>query len=175
MVGSSFTRLTKILLVALSSVFLLSKDTHAQDLTEAVQAHMTGAATYTLATYRKAPRSPKFGFWGHSKVARLSQPQSSGYIPLSAGGKGRPKAWCGWYMRQLKGGGPEFNTARNWVSYGRPASPGYGVVVVWPHHVGYIVGSDSRGWIVRSGNWNNRVADVPLRRMPSNIIAFRQG
>lgn len=88
-------------------------------------------------------------------------------------GDGRPKAWCGWYMRQIKGGGPSFNKASNWTSFGRKSAPGLGVVVVWPHHVGYIVGRNDKGWIVRSGNWNNRVADVPLSRMPKNILAFR--
>lgn len=85
----------------------------------------------------------------------------------------RPSKWCGWYMRQIKGGGPQYNLAKNWMYYGVPTSPSIGAVVVWPHHVGYIVNRDSRGWIVRSGNWNNRIADVPLNRMPRNVIAYR--
>src|ERR1700690_1219362 len=37
---------------------------------------------------------------------------------------GRPSAWCGWEMRHLVGGnpGPEYNLARNWAHWGRPAS-----------------------------------------------------
>lgn len=85
---------------------------------------------------------------------------------------GRPRAWCGWYMRSIYGGGPSFNLARNWLNYGSVSKPQIGAVVVWPHHVGYIVDRDQRGWIVRSGNWNNRVADVPLSRM-GLPIAFR--
>lgn len=85
----------------------------------------------------------------------------------------RPRAWCGWYMRTVKGGGPSFNVAANWRYYGSPASPGIGAVVVWPHHVGYISGQDSRGWLVTSGNYDNRVATVPLNRMPRNVIAYR--
>ena len=87
---------------------------------------------------------------------------------------GRPKAWCGWYARQRLGvRDPNYNRAIYWLHYGRPTSPQIGVVVVWPHHVGYIIGGTPGNWIVRSGNWNNRVADVPLNRMPRNIIAFR--
>src|ERR1017187_5113399 len=42
---------------------------------------------------------------------------------------GRPSAWCGWYMRQLKGGGPELNLARNWARVGSPSAPQIGAVV----------------------------------------------
>lgn len=86
---------------------------------------------------------------------------------------GRPRAWCGWYMRQVLGvSNPAYNMARHWVTYGAATNARIGAVVVWPHHVGYIVSKDRRGWIVRSGNWNNRVADVPLSRM-GRPIAFR--
>ena len=27
----------------------------------------------------------------------------------------KPEKWCGYYMRSLLGGGPEYNLARNWV------------------------------------------------------------
>ncbi len=65
----------------------------------------------------------------------------------------RPRAWCGWWMRTQRGGGPELNLAWNWSRWGRPTSPQVGAVVVWRHHVGEIVGRSSNGvWIVRSGN-----------------------
>lgn len=86
---------------------------------------------------------------------------------------GRPRAWCGWYMRQMLGvSNPEYNLAANWRYYGRASEPGIGTVVVWPHHVGIITSRDNRGWIVRSGNYSNRVADVPLSRF-ARPIAFR--
>lgn len=70
-----------------------------------------------------------------------------------AGVGGRPGAWCGWWMRTQRGGGPEYNVARNWANYGSSTSPQVGAVVVWPHHVGEIVGrADNGQWIVRSGN-----------------------
>src|SRR5262245_7320825 len=39
------------------------------------------------------------------------------------GGLGpRPRAWCGWWMRGQRGGGPELNVAWNWSKWGRPAT-----------------------------------------------------
>ena len=65
----------------------------------------------------------------------------------------RPSAWCGWWMRTQRGGGPELNLAWNWSRWGRPTVAQIGAVVVWPHHVGEIVGKAPNGqWIVRSGN-----------------------
>ena len=69
------------------------------------------------------------------------------------GNNGRPRAWCGWWMRQQRGGGPELNLAWNWSRWGRPSGPQVGAVVVWRHHVGEIVGRAANGqWLVRSGN-----------------------
>src|SRR5581483_7844173 len=66
----------------------------------------------------------------------------------------RPAAWCGWEMRHLVGAdpGPSFNLARNWAHWGRPGPAGVGAVVVWPHHVGKIVGRKDGEWIIESGN-----------------------
>jgi len=69
------------------------------------------------------------------------------------GNNGRPRAWCGWWMRQQRGGGPEMNLAWNWSRWGRSSGPQVGAVVVWRHHVGEIVGRAANGqWLVRSGN-----------------------
>ena len=88
---------------------------------------------------------------------------------------GRPSAWCGWEMRQLVGRdpGPEFNQARKWAQWGHAGPAGIGAVVVWPHHVGLIVGRQNGQWIVKSGNDGNRVRTRPLP--VSNAIAFRWG
>ncbi len=82
----------------------------------------------------------------------------------SAGGAGgRPRAWCGWWMRTQLGGGPEYNLAANWRNYGRPSGPQVGAVVVWPHHVGMITGRAANGqWIVKSGNDGNAVRERPM-------------
>lgn len=79
--------------------------------------------------------------------------RSDNQVRRVAGSNGRPRAWCGWWMRQQRGGGPEYNLAWNWRNYGSPSGPQVGAVVVWPHHVGQIVGQASNGmWLVQSGN-----------------------
>jgi len=81
---------------------------------------------------------------------------SAGY----SGAGGRPRAWCGWWMRTQLGGGPEYNLAANWRNYGHSTTPQVGAVVVWPHHVGIITGQASNGqWIVKSGNDGNAVRE----------------
>lgn len=85
----------------------------------------------------------------------------------------RPSAWCGWWMRSQKGGGPEYNLARNWAHRGTNAGgPRVGAVVVWPHHVGIITGKAANGlWIVKSGNDSNSVRE--RARSVAGAIAFR--
>lgn len=74
----------------------------------------------------------------------------------------RPGAWCGWWMRTQRGGGPEYNLAWNWSRRGQPSEPKVGAVVVWRHHVGEITGRAKNGqWIVRSGNDGGRVRERP--------------
>jgi hypothetical protein len=74
----------------------------------------------------------------------------------------RPSRWCGWWMRTQMGGGPEYNLAHNWTSWGHPSGPRVGAVVVWPHHVGLITGRTAGGeWIVKSGNDGGRVRERP--------------
>jgi hypothetical protein len=74
----------------------------------------------------------------------------------------RPRAWCGWWMRTQRGGGPEYNVAWNWSRRGQPSEPKVGAVVVWRHHVGEITGRAKNGqWIVRSGNDGGRVRERP--------------
>ncbi|HVX74499.1 MAG TPA: hypothetical protein VHB49_00125 [Bradyrhizobium sp.] len=89
---------------------------------------------------------------------------------------GRPAAWCGWYMRSQVGAdpGPSYNLARNWAHYGSNAGgPRVGAIVVWPHHVGRIVGREQSGqWIVQSGNDGHAVRTRP--RSLAGAIAFRE-
>jgi len=88
---------------------------------------------------------------------------------------GRPRAWCGWKMRQLVGSdpGPQFNLARSWTRWGQPGPAGIGAVVVWPHHVGKIVGREGGMWIIQSGNDGNRMRTRPLSI--GGAIAIRWG
>jgi hypothetical protein len=85
----------------------------------------------------------------------------------------RPSAWCGWEMRRLVGSdpGPAFNLARNWASWGRAGAPGVGAVVVWPHHVGKIVGREGGVWVIESGNDGHAIRTRP--RSIGGAIAFR--
>src|SRR6201996_9169104 len=87
----------------------------------------------------------------------------------------RPAAWCGWEMRQLVGSdpGPQYNLARNWSHWGSSGPAGVGAVVVWPHHVGKIVGKENGEWVIESGNDGNRVRPRPLSI--AGAIAIRWG
>lgn len=87
----------------------------------------------------------------------------------------RPSAWCGWQMRQLVSAdpGPAYNLARNWAHWGHAGPPGVGAVVVWPHHVGKIVGQENGMWIIESGNDGHRVRTRP--RSIASAIAIRWG
>jgi hypothetical protein len=88
---------------------------------------------------------------------------------------GRPAAWCGWEMRQLVSSdpGPSYNLARNWAGWGRSGPAGVGAVVVWPHHVGKIVGQQGGTWVVESGNDGHAVRTRP--RSLAGVIAIRWG
>jgi hypothetical protein len=87
---------------------------------------------------------------------------------------GRPRAWCGWYMRSQVGSdpGPAYNLARSWAHYRANAGgPTVGAIVVWRHHVGKIVGQENGQWIVQSGNDGHAVRTRP--RSLAGAIAFR--
>ena len=96
-------------------------------------------------------------------------------VPANASYGPKPAKWCGWQMRQEVGQDPgrAYNLAINWKNYGRPADgPSVGVIVVWPHHVGKIVGRDGRGqWIIRSGNDGNALRE--RARSLSKVVAYR--
>ena len=95
-------------------------------------------------------------------------------IAYRGGGGGRPRAWCGWYMRRLLGvSDPSYNLARNWAHWGRSGAPGVGAVVVWAHHVGKIVGQENGQWVIQSGNDGHAVRTRP--RSIAGAIAIRWG
>lgn len=83
--------------------------------------------------------------------------------------------WCGIYYSKITGRAHRRDLwlARNWAREGSPAGgPAIGATVVWPHHVGKIVGRASNGqWIVHSGNDGGRVRTRP--RSIAGAIAFR--
>jgi hypothetical protein len=83
--------------------------------------------------------------------------------------------WCGLYMMQLKGKqDPRLARAAEWARIGFAAGgPAIGAVVVWPHHVGEILGGPDRAgrYLVHSGNDGNAVR-TRWRRV-DGAIAFR--
>ena len=96
----------------------------------------------------------------------------SGTLANYSGRGGRPHAWCGWQMRQWYGGGPELNLARNWAHVGTNAgNPAIGVIVVWAHHVGRIVGGGPGHWLIQSGNDGHAIRT--RQRSVAKAIAFR--
>ena len=86
---------------------------------------------------------------------------------------GRPRSWCGWYMRQRKGvADRSYNLARNWARWGSPSKPKVGSVVVWRSHVGEIV--DYQGGCTATVHSGNDGGAVRTReRNICNAIAFR--
>lgn len=88
-------------------------------------------------------------------------------------GDPRPRAWCGWWLRQqLNVADRSGNLARWWRGYGSNArGPAIGAIVVWSHHVGIITGKSESGWVVKSGNDGNAVRE--RERSLRGAIAFR--
>lgn len=109
----------------------------------------------------------------HERSRRYAS--DAGATQSRGGYGGRPRAWCGWEMRHLVSGdpGPSYNLARNWAHWGHAGPAGVGAVVVWPHHVGKIVGREDGRWVIESGNDGHRLRT--RARSISGAIAFRWG
>lgn len=82
--------------------------------------------------------------------------------------------WCGCEMRHLMGElrDKSLNRARNWAHWGKETFAHIGAVVVWPHHVGKIVGGSPGHWIILSGNDGHRVR--ARERSIGGVIAIRE-
>lgn len=124
-------------------------------------AALTMIAGATYADARPYYGSDRTSWTSGSAAGGVRRGRSYAGVRASAGRLGgRPAKWCGWWMRTQKGGGPEFNLARNWARWGRPSGPQVGAVVVWPNHVGIITGRAANGqWIVKSGNDGGQVRE----------------
>ena len=107
---------------------------------------------------------------------------SSGVLPVAehyrgTNPTGHSRAWCAVFANMVlartgyRGTGSA--AARSFAQYGRPASgPAPGVIAVWPHHVGFVVGSAGPGRIrVVSGNHNHRVDESVYATR--GVMAFR--
>jgi uncharacterized protein (TIGR02594 family) len=90
---------------------------------------------------------------------------------------GQSRAWCAIFANMVltrtgyRGTGSA--AAVSFARYGAPASgPAPGVIAVWPHHVGFVVGSTGAGHIrVVSGNHNHRVEESTYSTR--GVMAFR--
>ena len=137
---------------------------------------MSGAAAglwQRWSNIRRAVRHTRLALFGVLASLTLA----STPLPAEAREPGQPRGcpsrWCGCYLAHHFGmpHRKDLWRARNWAKIGRPTRPKVGAIVVWPHHVGVIVGKTTKGWIVRSGNDGNRVR-VRVRAI-HNAIAFR--
>jgi hypothetical protein len=116
------------------------------------------------------PKSPE---WPHSTAFGPRWTENTAHITV---GGSRPRAWCGWFMRQIKGvADASYNLARNWTHWGSASDAHPGAVAVWAHHVGEVAnGQCPAGAIMlHSGNDGHTVRTrcVSLR----GVLAFREG
>jgi uncharacterized protein (TIGR02594 family) len=90
---------------------------------------------------------------------------------------GQKRAWCAVFanmvLKRTGYHGTGSAAAVSFARYGRPAAgPAPGVIAVWPHHVGFVVGSNGPGRIrVVSGNHNHRVEESTYATR--GVMAFR--
>src|SRR3954451_2123190 len=90
---------------------------------------------------------------------------------------GQSRAWCAVFanmvLKRTGFHGTGSAAAVSFARYGHPAAgPAPGVIAVWPHHVGFVVGSGGPGRIrVVSGNHNHRVEESTYSTR--SVLAFR--
>jgi uncharacterized protein (TIGR02594 family) len=90
---------------------------------------------------------------------------------------GQSRAWCAVFanmvLKRTGFHGTGSAAAVSFARYGHPAAgPAPGVIAVWPHHVGFVVGSGGPGRIrVVSGNHNHRVEESTYATR--SVLAFR--
>jgi uncharacterized protein (TIGR02594 family) len=90
---------------------------------------------------------------------------------------GQSRAWCAVFanmvLKRTGYHGTGSAAAVSFARYGRPAAgPAPGVIAVWPHHVGFVVGSSGPGRIrVVSGNHNHRVEESTYATR--SVMTFR--
>jgi uncharacterized protein (TIGR02594 family) len=134
--------------------------------------HARRHGTVRVAASAESTESASFGTGGSSfGLVALAQ-QFRGTNPI-----GWAHAWCGAFanmiLQRAGHSGTGSATARSFAGYGRPApGPAPGVIAVWPHHVGFVIGSAGPGKIrVVSGNHGHRVAEGIYSTR--SVIAYR--
>lgn len=142
------------------------------------QAHRQRVARHHARTRVLASRGEsEYRAERYARPAHTARDAYASSAPDAYGGRygRRPAAWCGWQMRHLVSSdpGPSFNLARNWAGWGHAGPVGVGAVVVWPHHVGKIVGQEGGMWVIESGNDGHALRTRP--RSIAGAIAIRWG
>jgi hypothetical protein len=90
-------------------------------------------------------------------------------------GDARPRAWCGWWMRQRHGiADKSFNLASRWARIGQNAGgPAPGVIGVWRHHVVEVVEVLPGGRILAISGNDGRAVRTRVRSA-AGAIAWRR-
>jgi hypothetical protein len=137
--------------------------------------HHHGDEAWGTTTGQDSDGQDRWAQWGDRSWREVGDARPMERGAYRAGRGSRPRAWCGWEMRQLVGSDPgsSYNLARNWAHWGHAGPVGVGAVVVWPHHVGKIVGQEDGQWVIESGNDGHRVRTRP--RSIAGAIAIRWG
>ncbi len=133
----------------------------------------TEASAHSMHQHHASPRHR--GHHSHYSRNSTDYGERSYYGSNVAAARARGMAWCGAEMADELGihgqQGRDLWLARNWTHVGTATSAHVGAVVVWPHHVGRIVGQENGQWVVQSGNDGARVRSRP--RSLAGAIAIR--
>lgn len=149
---------------------------------------LISAAAFLFALSLPANAQDVHGFGNYAQLAKAGKQVTSIKVHLRRVSAGhsrrnghkeavadpRPRAWCGWWLRQQLGVADRaYNLARKWAGIGTPAhGPAPGVIAVWPHHVGLVTGVPGPGRIIlKSGNDSRAVRE--RERSTRGIIAYR--
>jgi uncharacterized protein (TIGR02594 family) len=146
--------------------------------TQLHQMHFAGRAQRSFDAYDRAD----MGTDGPHVIGFHAGGSASGVVPAAERYRGTNPTglstpWCAVFANMILAragfSGTGSAAARSFAQYGRPASgPAPGVIAVWPHHVGFVVGAAGPGRIrVVSGNHNHRVDESVYATR--SVMAFR--
>jgi uncharacterized protein (TIGR02594 family) len=148
--------------------------------TQLHQMHFSSRREQSLNSYDRVDASAITD--GPHVIGFHSGGSASGVVPAAQRYRGTNPTglsipWCAVFANMILAragyAGTGSAAARSFAQYGRPASgPAPGVIAVWPHHVGFVVGTAGPGQIrVVSGNHNHRVDESVYATR--GVMAFR--
>jgi uncharacterized protein (TIGR02594 family) len=147
----------------------------------ATQLHQMHFASHSQQSFNSYDRADA-GTDGPHVIGFHAGGSASGVVPAAERYRGTNPTglstpWCAVFANMILAragfSGTGSAAARSFAQYGRLASgPAPGVIAVWPHHVGFVVGSAGPGRIrVVSGNHNHRVDESTYATR--SVMAFR--